>query len=104
MRRIACISLPRWPTDRLSRNASLLKGDGTNFSRAKPCATVARSAGGIRLIALNRAAQEAGLSSGMMLAGAKALVPDVCVADSDPVGEGEDLTALARWAMRWSPY
>ncbi|WP_395776306.1 Y-family DNA polymerase [Aquidulcibacter sp.] len=104
MRRIACISLPRWPTDRLSRNASLLKGDGARFSRAKPCATVARSAGGIRLIALNRAAQEAGLSSGMMLAGAKALVTDICVADSDPVGEGDDLIALARWAMRWSPY
>lgn len=78
--------------------------EGAGFSRSKPCATVARSAGGIRLIALNRAAQEAGLSSGMMLAGAKALVTDICVADSDPVGEGDDLIALARWAMRWSPY
>ncbi|GBF57456.1 hypothetical protein PbB2_01123 [Candidatus Phycosocius bacilliformis] len=65
---------------------------------------MARSAGGIRLIALNRAAQATGLSAGMMLAGAKALVPDLCVADSDPAGEAADLMALARWAMRWSPY
>lgn len=58
----------------------------------------------MRLIALNKAACEAGLSRGMMLAGAKALVPDLVVADSDPVQESADLLALARWAMRWTPY
>jgi protein ImuB len=58
----------------------------------------------VRLIALNKAACEAGLSRGMMLAGAKALVPDLAVADSDPVQESSDLLALARWAMRWTPY
>jgi protein ImuB len=58
----------------------------------------------VRLIALNKAAQEAGLSRGMMLAGAKALVPDLMVADSDPAREADDLIALARWAMRWTPY
>jgi protein ImuB len=40
----------------------------------------------------------------MMLAGAKALVPDLVVADSDPAREADDLMALARWAMRWTPY
>ena len=58
----------------------------------------------MRLIALNRAAQEAGLSRGMMLAGAKALVGDLVVADADPASESADLLALARWAMRWTPY
>jgi protein ImuB len=67
-------------------------------------ATTARASGGIRLIALNKAAQEAGLSRGMMLAGAKALVPDLLVGDSDPSAEAADLMALSRWAMRWTPY
>ena len=70
----------------------------------KPCATIARSAGGVRLVALNKAAHAAGLSAGIMLAGAKALVPELIVADSDQVAEADDLMALARWAMRWSPY
>ncbi len=69
-----------------------------------PFATTARASGGVRLIALNKAAQEAGLSRGMMLAGAKALVPDLVVADSDPSGEAGDFLALSRWAMRWTPY
>jgi protein ImuB len=69
-----------------------------------PFATTARASGGVRLIALNKAAQEAGLSRGMMLAGAKALVPDLMVGDSDPAGEAADLLALSRWAMRWTPY
>ncbi len=58
----------------------------------------------MRLIALNKVAQEAGLSRGMMLAGAKALVSDLVVADSDVEGEERDLLALSRWAMRWTPY
>lgn len=148
MRRIACISLPRWPTDRLlrsgygpspSKSPSPLWGGmgggmgggvgvgGTGYDKkpalpasgsaphpspspqggrraATPFATTARASGGVRLIALNKAAQEAGLSRGMMLAGAKALVGDLVVADSDPVAEAADLLALSRWAMRWTPY
>jgi protein ImuB len=73
-------------------------------STRAPFATTARASGGVRLIALNKAAQEAGLTRGMMLAGAKALVPDLMVADSDPAREADDLIALARWAMRWTPY
>jgi protein ImuB len=96
MRRIACISLPRWPTDRLLRTGYAPK--------ATPFATTARASGGVRLIALNKAAQEAGLSRGMMLAGAKALVAELVVADSDSAAEAADLLALSRWAMRWTPY
>jgi protein ImuB len=77
------------------------KGDR---GEATPFATTARASGGVRLIALNKAAQDAGLSRGMMLAGAKALVPDLVVADSDPSREASDLLALSRWAMRWTPY
>jgi protein ImuB len=73
-------------------------------STISPFATTARASGGVRLIALNKVAQEMGLTRGMMLAGAKALVPDIQVADSDPVGEASDLLALSRWAMRWTPY
>jgi protein ImuB len=128
MRRIACISLPRWPTDRLTRTCFLPEthsGNGekpflnqsvgvqlrfhgnethSKASQKVPFATTARTSGGVRLIALNRAAQEAGLSPGMMLAGAKALVPDLVVADSDPAAEAADLLALVRWCMRWTPY
>ena len=71
---------------------------------ATPFATTARASGGVRLIALNKVAGDAGLVRGMMLAGAKALVPDLVVADSDPAREATDLMALSRWAMRWTPY
>lgn len=106
MRRIACISLPRWPTDRLLRtNAGPNNGPNRfRLGQSGAFATTARASGGVRLIALNRAAEEAGLSRGMMLAGAKALVPDLMVADSDHGEETSDLLALARWSMRWTPY
>jgi protein ImuB len=58
----------------------------------------------VRLVGLNREAEAAGLSVGMTLAGARALVPDLVVADDDPEAQGADLMALARWCMRWSPY
>ncbi|MEN9874148.1 MAG: hypothetical protein RL186_1045 [Pseudomonadota bacterium] len=103
MRRIACISLPRWPTDRLLRNGFGAEDDKTHPSRLK-LVTTARASGGVRLVALNKAAQDAGLVRGMMLAGAKALVQDLKNVDSDPSQERDDLVALARWAMRWTPF
>lgn len=58
----------------------------------------------MRLVSLNRAAAAAGLTPGQMLAGAKALVPDLATRDADPAGEAADLLALARWMMRWTPF
>lgn len=54
--------------------------------------------------ALNAAARAAGLKAGMTLAHARALLPDVVVAEADPAGDAAALVRLALWAgRRYSP-
>lgn len=60
--------------------------------------------GAQRLVGLSPAAARAGLASGMTLAAARALVPELVVADADAGAEQADLEALARWATRWTPW
>jgi protein ImuB len=109
-RQFVCVSLPFWQTERLERlermargpwRASLAAGPPDS---AAPLATVAAVSGGQRLVALNPAASASGLSSGMMLAAARALVPDLAIAPDDPAGSAAQLRELARWATRWTPF
>ncbi|MEZ5935742.1 MAG: DNA polymerase Y family protein [Alphaproteobacteria bacterium] len=53
--------------------------------------------------ALNDAAAAAGLSPGMTLSHARALVPDVETAPADPRGDRAALEKLADWCCRYSP-
>ncbi|MCU0882420.1 MAG: DNA polymerase Y family protein [Hyphomonadaceae bacterium] len=109
MRRIVCVTLPQWATERLIRenkSERLIKGQSVRQSigQAEPFATTMSLKGARRLIGLNPAAARAGLASGMALAAARALVPDLVVADADPAAEAADLEALARWCTRWTPW
>ena len=55
------------------------------------------------LSAVDDAAADAGLSPGMTLSHARALVPDVRTAPADPKGDRAALEKLADWCVRYSP-
>ncbi len=99
-RRILAIWLVRLALDRWRLNAGCLEGEGAD---AAPLALIADTAHGPRLAAVNRAASEAGVRVGTMLADARALCPGLTVQPSDPAGDLAFLERLALWAQRWGP-
>lgn len=68
-----------------------------------PLATV-RSLRGRRILAsLNDAAEDAGLRPDMALTQARAILPDLAIAEADPAADHAGLAALAGWAERYTP-
>ncbi len=94
-RRILAAWLPWWPTERLVRRCP--------EARNHPFVTVADSRGRQVIDAANTLAAHAGLSPGMALADARAVVPDVVVRPADPATDALALERLARWADRFTP-
>lgn len=86
--------MPRWATDRLKRRNSPVTG---------PFALIESAGGSFRLSAINLMAHKMGLSAGMMLADAMALVPALVTAPADRQGDQAALERLADWCCRWSP-
>ncbi|WP_227711306.1 Y-family DNA polymerase [Novosphingobium ovatum] len=66
-------------------------------------ALVERMRGALRLSAVNAAALAMGIAPGMALADARALLPDLYVADADPAGDAHGLAQLAQRCLEWSP-
>jgi protein ImuB len=95
MRRFLCLWFPRWQTDRWQRQGDAISG---------PLALTASGQGGIRLTAVDRSAARQGLSAGMTLADARALVPGLTVADADPAADAKALASLTDWCSRYSPW
>jgi protein ImuB len=92
----AQLSVDHW---RLS--SGIKRGEGSDSA---PLALIAETAHGPRLKAVNDAARGVGLHSGMMLADARTLCPDVEVKPADPVGDLAALEKLTLWAQRWGPW
>lgn len=55
------------------------------------------------VIAADAAAERLGLEAGMAVTKARALVPQLRVADADAMGDARALVRLALWALRYSP-
>ena len=72
-------------------------------ARARPFATVSERRGSLAVEAVNRLAARSGLIPGMLLADAKAIVPETVVRPADPRGDARALRRLARWANRFTP-
>ncbi len=88
--------MPRFATDRLGRLEPRLQ--------AEPVA-VAVTLGNRRLVlAANRAAETGGVTAGLTLADARALLPRLKVFEHDPSAEHRLLARLARWAERYTPW
>ena len=58
---------------------------------------------GVRILAASRAARRAGVTAGMALADARAVVPDLVTHAAEPERDGAALIALAGWAGRYGP-
>jgi protein ImuB len=100
MTRVISIWLPTFPTDRLTRAPRALHAD----QRDHPFATTSTVGGARRLAAVNAPAVAAGLRAGLPLAEARAVVPVLAVAESDPAADARALRRLARWCERWTPW
>ena len=94
-RRILATWLPWWPSERLARHRP--------ETRSRPFVTVSESNGRLIIDAPNPRATRAGLTPGMPLADARAVVPGVIVRPADPTADALALERLARWADRFTP-
>jgi protein ImuB len=97
MKRIVSVWLPFLATDRLCRGVARQQDNG------QPLATA--TTGGVRrLLAVNPAARSAGLRSGMVVADAQAILPDLRLVAADPLAERALLDHLADWCLCYTPW
>jgi protein ImuB len=102
MPRIVSVWLKAWPIARLLRTrASASPAEGIDFSR--PLVLTAPGAGGARVVALNRAAQQGGLIVGDLVSNARSKVLDLQTRDADPAADAAALGKLALWSLRYTP-
>jgi protein ImuB len=95
-RRILALWLPRLPTDRLQRRAQP-SGD------KKPLVLTAKVDNALRLSAVDARAAKLGLSAGMALADARAMIPALDVIAADEAADRKLLERIADWCERFSP-
>ena len=93
-RRALCVWLPYLPAERA------LKG---RPDPDHPLGIVGEVRGALRLCSLNKAGVAAGLSIGMALSDARAILPTMATVPHDPERDAGFLRALARWAQRFTP-
>lgn len=94
------LALDRWRlAEGCARGAEAVKG-----SDAAPLALIAETAHGPRIAATNPAAMAQGVRTGVMLADARTLCPELAVRPADPAGDLAFLEHLALWAQRWGPW
>ena len=94
-RRILAVWLPRLPTDRLQRAQP--SGD------KKPLVLAAKVDNALRLSAVDSQAAKLGLSPGMALADARAMIPALDVIAADEVADRKFLERIADWCECFSP-
>jgi protein ImuB len=91
--------LPTLATDRISRR---LRADERQAA-ASGLATVAKIKNAQRLVALNASAAAQGLKAGMMLADARAMLPNLVCCPADPEAEAQTLIDITDWCRRFTP-
>jgi len=104
-RRYLSLDLPLLPTDRILRQR-LGRSWRTAVAappESAPLVIAAKVKSALRIIALDQAAIRRGLARGQTLADARAMVPDLDVADEDTDGDQALLETIADWAERYTP-
>jgi len=102
MSRIVSVWLPRWPILRfLAAQASSPAGKPVDPDR--PFVLIVAGTGGLRIAAMNRAAENAGLLIGDSLADARAKAGALQVHGEDSGADDAALRRLALWATRYTP-
>ena len=95
MRRVVSLFLPTWSTDLVRRTL----GAAAPPAEA-PLVLIGREGRRRVVLAMDAAAQRAGLRAGMPAAKAQALVPGLIVRNADPAADAQALDRLALWALR----
>jgi protein ImuB len=97
--------LPDLPTDRLLRRARREARTATPLLTARrPLVTFTSQNGALRLAAACPRARVAGLAPGMMLADARAMLPELQVQAHAPAADARLLEEIAAWCERYTPY
>src|ERR1700688_4125473 len=102
MSRIVSVWLPRWPIFR-ALAAQAKNPSSKQVDPDRPFVLVVVATGGPRIAALNEAAEVLGLTTGGLLADARAKTEFLQVRDADPAADGTALRRLALWATRYTP-
>jgi protein ImuB len=108
MSRIVSVWLPRWPILRaLAAQAKQTKEAKQPTEKLiapeRPFVLAAAAAGGLRIAALNEAAEASGLAVGEPLADARAKAGFLQVGAVDPAADDAALRRLTLWATRYTP-
>ncbi|MET7245489.1 DUF6504 family protein [Methylobacterium sp. EM32] len=96
MRRVVCVFLPTWPTDRWRRRNGGPSPD-------EPLVAAGQEGARRVLTAVDRAARALRLRPGLALAQAQAMVPGLTVIEADPEGDAAALARLAAWCLTYAP-
>src|SRR5579862_5917894 len=102
MSRIVSVWLPRWPIVR-ALAAQVKHPSSKQVDPDSPFVLTVAGSGGPRIAALNAAAEVAGLTTGELLADARAKAGFLQVRDADPAADDTALRRLALWATRYTP-
>ncbi|MBI3676001.1 MAG: DNA polymerase Y family protein [Proteobacteria bacterium] len=107
-RRILALWFPRLATDRLQRRWKTLEtqqaSDPSHKTGSKPpLVVVTKNANALRLSAVDRKATSLGLSAGMPLANARAMLPTLKVMTANEPADLKLLERIADWCDRFSP-
>ena len=94
----------RTPPPHPDRPAGAARSDLSPSGRGvPPLAIVAKIKSALRIVALDESAEKLGLTRGMALADARAMIPALGVADDDPAADRALLEEIANWAERYTP-
>ncbi|WP_066557209.1 Y-family DNA polymerase [Croceicoccus bisphenolivorans] len=102
-RRYLALWFPFLPADRLRIEQAKHHERPHDTASGPPCVLVSTVRGALRLGAVDAAAQALGLTPGMTLADARAVQPDLVVADMNEAADRHCLQRLARRCIAWSP-
>jgi len=103
------LSTDRWRIAQTRQNRNALQGQAgtappdTAEGMPLPLAMIARVRGGLRLCAVDARAGALGIAPGMTLADARALEPELVVAEMDAGADRHWLERLARHCLDWTP-
>jgi len=102
MSRIVSVWLPRWPIKRFLA-AQAISPAGKPIDPERPFVLAIPAAGGLRIAAMNEAAEDAGIVVGDPVADARAKADSLQVRAADSAADDAALHRLALWATRYTP-
>jgi protein ImuB len=102
MSRIVSVWLPRWPIKRFLA-AQAISPAGKPIDPERPFVLAIPATGGLRIVAMNEAAEDAGIVVGDPVADARAKAGSLQVRAADSGTDDAALRRLALWATRYTP-